>query len=115
MRSVNGFVSRPVIPTCILFPDAFSFIGGHNALLEAGYVLPRLSGNRKAMSAMGYDGINLARMMLLTTYTQNAVEIGRTAASRLIQLIEEPDTASREPVLVSGALLEGASVVNLNP
>lgn len=101
-------------PTCILFPDDFSFIGGHNALLDAGYTIPRLSANLQEISAMGYDGINLARMMKLTTYTQNAEEIGRTAANRLIQQVEHPDEATAERILVSGALLEGSSVRDLN-
>jgi len=101
-------------PTCILFPDDFSFIGGHNALLDAGFTIPRLSANLRDISAMGYDGINLARMMKLTTYTQNAEEIGRTAANRLIQQVEHPDEAPVERILVSGALLEGSSVRDLN-
>ena len=104
----------PEPPTCILFPDDFSFIGGHNALLEAGYTIPRLSLNNKDISAMGYDGINLARMMHLTTYTQNAYAIGRTAADRLIHRIEHPDEAKPEQILVSGALMEGSSVQDLN-
>ncbi len=104
----------PEPPTCILFPDDFSFIGGHNALLEAGYTIPRLSLNNKDISAMGYDGINLARMMHLTTYTQNAYAIGRTAADRLIHRIEHPDEAKPEQILVSGALMEGSSVRDLN-
>ena len=102
-------------PTCILFPDDFSFIGGHNAMLEAGRVIPSLDfENCRALSAMGYDGINLARMMNLTTYTQNALEIGKTAAEHLIRRIEHPTEFSPQQVLVSGTLQKGKSVQDLN-
>lgn len=104
----------PEKPTCIIFPDDFSFIGGHNALLEAGYTIPRLSTDLKTMSAMGYDGINLARMMKVTTYTQNAYVIGKTAANRLIYRIKHPDEFVPERIQVSGELLEGVSVEDLN-
>ena len=101
-------------PTCILFSDDFSFIGGHNAILQSGYALPWGLTNRKAISALGYDGINLARMMRLTTYTQNAMQIGKTAAERLIYRIEHPDEAHPERIQISGGLLEGTSVLDLN-
>lgn len=113
-EATRKLMQLPEKPTCILFPDDFSFIGGHNALVEVGYTIPRLSTNLKEMSAMGYDGINLARMMHLTTYTQNAYAIGRSAADRLIHLIEHPEEFVPEQIQISGALLEGASVQDLN-
>lgn len=100
-------------PTCILFPDDFSFIGGHNAILESGYALPWGINTGKTISALGYDGINLARMMRLTTYTQNALIIGKTAANRLIHRIEHPNEAHPERIQISGSLLEGTSVKDL--
>ena len=103
-------------PTCILFPDDYSFIGGHNALLEAGCSIPRLVVDpARAMSAMGYDGIQLARMMQLTTYTQNAITIGKTAAERLIHRIEHPEDFQPERIMICGSLLEGVSVQEINP
>ncbi len=113
-EATRKLMQLPEKPTCILFPDDFSFIGGHNALLEVGYTIPRLTTELKSVSAMGYDGINLARMMHLTTYTQNAVAIGRTAADRLIHMVEHPEEAVPEQILISGELLEGSSVLNLN-
>ena len=91
-------------PTCIIFPDDFSFIGGHNAILEAGLRMP------EDISALGYDGINLARIMHLTTYTQKAITIGKTAAEKLIGLIEAPDSVDKAPVMIHGGLMEGTSV-----
>ena len=101
-------------PTCILFPDDFSFIGGHNAILGSGYRLPWGITGGKTISAIGYDGINLARMMRLTTYTQNAYTIGKTAAEHLIARIEHPETFQPQQIHISGGLLEGTSVVDLN-
>jgi LacI family transcriptional regulator/LacI family purine nucleotide synthesis repressor len=83
-------------------------MGGYNAIVEAGLRMP------EDVSAMGYDGINLARLMHLTTYTQNALEIGKTAAEHLIRRIEHPSDFSPQQVLVSGALQKGKSVQDLN-
>ena len=94
-------------PTCIIFPDDFSFIGGYNAILEAGLRMP------EDISALGYDGINLARIMHLTTYTQNAAIIGKTSAERLIAQVEGRETGSREPILIHGGLMAGTSVKTL--
>ena len=94
-------------PSCILFPDDYSYIGGANALAEAGLRVP------EDISAVGYDGIHLARVLNLTTYTQNAVELGATAAARLIGLIEHPKTTLKDSVMISGELLEGTSVKEL--
>ena len=101
-------------PTCILFPDDFSFIGGHNAILSSGYCLPWGRTGGKTISAIGYDGINLARMMHLTTYTQNAYTIGKTAAEHLIARIEDPESFQPRQIHICGSLLEGTSVVELN-
>ena len=101
-------------PTCILFSDDFSFIGGHNAIISSGYSLPWGHITGKKVSAIGYDGINLARMMRLTTYTQNAYTIGKTAAERLIHRIEHPEDATPERIVVSGELLEGFTVQDIN-
>ena len=112
-EATRKLLQLPEIPTCILFPDDFSFIGGHNAFLEAGYTIPMPGVGTKTISAMGYDGINLARMMHLTTYTQNALEIGRTAARKLIHRIEHPKEFQPEQILISGQLMEGITVEDL--
>lgn len=94
-------------PTCIIFPDDYSFMGGYNAIMEAGLRMP------EDVSALGYDGINLARLMHLTTYTQKAMSIGRTSAEKLIGLIEDPKSVDRVPILIHGGLMEGESVKTL--
>ena len=91
-------------PTCIIFPDDFSYIGGRNVLNEHCLRVP------EDISAIGYDGVHLAKIMHLTTYSQNVREIGRLAADRLISLIEHPEETKIQRILVSGELLEGRSV-----
>lgn len=100
-------------PTCILFPDDFSFVGGLNALLEAQYTIPYGKSIAPVISVMGYDGIKMARMIRLTTYSQNALHIGRTAAERLIRRIEQPKEFQPEQILITGSLLEGCTVKDL--
>lgn len=91
-------------PTCIIFPDDFSYIGGLNVLNEYHLRIP------DDISVMGYDGIHLARVMHLTTYSQNVKKIGQIAAERLISLIEHPKDTPIERILVPGELLEGNTV-----
>ena len=91
-------------PTCILFPDDFSYIGGMNVLNERGLRVP------EDISAAGYDGIHLAKVLRLTTYSQNAQKLGQIAAERLISLIEHPKTTLIDRIMVPGELIEGATI-----
>ncbi|MBO5999313.1 MAG: LacI family DNA-binding transcriptional regulator [Lachnospiraceae bacterium] len=94
-------------PTCIIFPDDYSSIGGINAIREAGLSVP------EDVSVMGYDGIGYAEVMnpSLTTYRQNTEALGRTAAAKLIELIEKPRTAVLDRIIISGSIVKGGSVV----
>ena len=103
-RETRALMALPDRPTCIIFPDDFSYIGGMNALKEMGIRIP------EDISAVGYDGIHLARVMNLTTYSQNTQALGRIAAEKLISLIERPKTTLIDRILVPGSLLEGTSV-----
>lgn len=100
----RALLALPQRPTCIIFPDDYSFIGGHRELMYAGLRIP------DDISALGYDGIQLASVMNLTTYAQNDVALGRTAAQQLINLIERPKTTYIECFHVQGGLQIGASV-----
>ena len=97
-------LNLPEKPTCILFPDDYSYIGGLNVLNEAGLRIP------EDISAVGYDGIHLAKVLGLTTYSQDTRALGATAASQLIRLIERPKTTLTDRILIPGTLLEGTSV-----
>ncbi len=106
-EATKQLLQLPDRPTCILFPDDFSFIGGMNVLLEAGLRIP------EDISVVGYDGIHLAQVMGLTTYSQNAEVLGKTAASRLISLIEGPGTAPQDRIMVEGKLIIGKTVKDI--
>lgn len=108
-RITKEILSRPERPTCIFFPDDYSCIGGYNAIREAGLRVP------EDISAVGYDGIPLSRILspVLTTWRQDSGGLGRTAAARLIEQIEHPKTAILDREIVSGELQEGASVLRI--
>ena len=103
-RETRELLALPDRPTCIIFPDDYSYIGGLNAITEAGLRVP------EDISAVGYDGIHLAKVMRLTTYSQNAQTLGKLAADRLVSLIEHPKLTERNRITVQGELLEGDSV-----
>ncbi|MDF2486052.1 MAG: hypothetical protein K0R46_2220 [Herbinix sp.] len=93
-------------PTCIVFPDDFSCIGGINAIKEHGLNIP------EDISIAGYDGIVLSQVLdpKLTTLQQDTKALGRSAAVKLIALIENPKAAIIERVVVEGKVLPGNSV-----
>jgi DNA-binding LacI/PurR family transcriptional regulator len=97
-------------PTCIIFPDDFSCVGGINAIKERGLRIP------EDISIVGYDGILLSQVLdpKLTTLQQDTGALGRKAAEKLIALIENPKAAIIERVVVEGKVLKGKSVRNLN-
>ncbi len=93
-------------PTCILYPDDFSFIGGKNVIEERGLKIP------EDISVVGYDGVLLSQILRpqLTTYKQDSEEIGKIAAQKLIDQIEEPTLYIPEIITVTGKLLRGGTV-----
>ncbi|MGF7144628.1 DNA-binding LacI/PurR family transcriptional regulator [Anaerotaenia torta] len=93
-------------PTCIIFPDDFSCIGGINAIKEQGLRIP------EDISIAGYDGILLSQVLepKITTLQQDTGLLGRSAAQKLIALIENPKAAIIERVVVEGRVLPGTSV-----
>ena len=94
-------------PTMIIFPDDYSYIGGLDAINSSGLSIP------DDISAAGYDGINLAKIMNITTYEQNTLELGRIAVRKLLQLINVPDLPV-ERVIISGNMIYGKTVKDIN-
>ena len=96
-------------PTCILYPDDFSALGGINEIHERGLRIP------DDISIAGYDGLTFARILepRLTTLCQDTETIGRLAAQKLIDLIENPKTTIVDKFTVEGQLFPGASVRDL--
>ena len=101
----------PEPPTCILFPDDFSYIGGINALNEMGLKVP------EDVSALGYDGIPLGQVISpkLTTWRQDSQALGKTAAAGLVDLIEHPKTTLVDRIIIPGKLLAGGTVKAIAP
>ena len=106
-EETRKLLELPERPTCIIFPDDFSSIGGWNVIREFGLRVP------EDISAVGYDGIQLARILRLTTYSQNTADLGRTAVEKLVDLIEHPKSTPVEQIVIPGGLLEGATVKQL--
>ena len=68
------------------------------------------------MSVVGYDGILLSQVLRprLTTYRQGAEVMGREAAAKLVEAIEQPKTCLPQQIMVSGQLLTGDTVKDIN-
>ena len=105
-QETKALLALPQRPTCIIFPDDFSAMGGYSAIQQAGLRIPQ------DISVMGYDGIYISRVMSpkLVTYQQNTMMLGRTAADKLVQMVEHPRVTLAEQLLVTGKLLDGSSV-----
>lgn len=93
-------------PTCIIYPDDTSLIGGRNVIIEMGLRIP------KDISVAGYDGTRMSQLLhpKLTTIKQDTELIGGEAANRLISAIEKPRTTLVERVVIEGTLIPGQSV-----
>ena len=107
----SGLATRRLLalkdrPTCILYPDDFSFIGGMNELEKQGVSIPG------DMSVAGYDGILLSQVLRprLTTYRQDAEAMGREAAHELVEIIERPKEWIPRQIMIPGRLLTGDTV-----
>lgn len=107
----SGLATRELLaledrPTCILYPDDFSFIGGMNEIEKQGLSIP------EDISVVGYDGILLSQVLRpkLTTFRQDAEEIGKQAALALIDKIENPKQFITNHVVVKGKLIPGDTV-----
>ena len=83
-------------PTCIIFPDDFSCVGGINAIKDYGLSIP------EDISIAGYDGVLLSQVLdpKLTTLKQDTKALGKNAAEKLIALIENPKANIIERVLL---------------
>lgn len=99
-------LNLPDRPTCIMFPDDYSFIGCRGTLSAYGLSVP------EDISIAGYDGIAMAKAMYppITTYAQDMESMGKRAVQKLIEIIENPKTCRPEEIEIKGRLIEGATV-----
>lgn len=98
-------------PTCILFPDDYSLLGGLTEIEKHGLRVP------EDISIVGYDGIKLSRLLRprLTTYVQNTGDIGKYAVKKLVEIIHNNNGPSViEHTIVRGVLQEGETVKDIN-
>ena len=107
----SGIATRELLnlkqrPTCIMYPDDFSFIGGMNEIEKQGLSIP------DDISVVGYDGIYLSQVLRpkLTTLRQDTETLGKEAADKLIKAIVSPKTYIPQQVVIPGLLWEGGSV-----
>lgn len=110
-KETKELLNLPKPPTCIIYPDDTSLIGGRNVIIEMGLRIP------KDISVAGYDGTRMSQLLhpKLTTIRQNTELIGSEAAERLIGTIEKPRTTLVERVVIEGALVPGQSVGKITP
>ncbi|VEU81107.1 LacI family DNA-binding transcriptional regulator [Haploplasma axanthum] len=107
----SGIATRELLemenrPTCIIYPDDYSYMGGLTEIEKHGFKIP------EDISVVGYDGIYLSRILRpkLTTYVQDSVQIGLMAANKLIEMIMHPKTYLSEQITINGYLQKGQTV-----
>lgn len=107
-EATEHLLSLPDIPTCIIYPDDFSALGGIQAL--AGHCLIP----HRDISIAGYDGILLSQLLTppLTTYEQNARELGIKLIDLLLKSVSGTDVSSAT-VRIKGRLIQGGSVCDI--
>ncbi|MGN0161180.1 MAG: LacI family DNA-binding transcriptional regulator [Lachnospiraceae bacterium] len=96
-------------PTCILYPDDYTAMGGIGVIKKRGLQIP------EDISVVGYDGISFTSVHdpKITTLEQSSEKMGREAVSHLIELIEKPKTTLIERYVIPGDVSIGNSVKNL--
>ncbi|MBO4418559.1 MAG: LacI family DNA-binding transcriptional regulator [Oscillospiraceae bacterium] len=102
----RALMALSIRPTCIIYPDDLSFLGGMSELERHGLSIP------DDISVVGYDGIPLSQVLRprLTTYRQAGEKMGTEAARLLIEQIEQPEIWLPQQITVTGELLPGDTV-----
>jgi len=105
-RATRQLLALSDPPTCILFPDDFAAIGGINAITQSGRSIP------EDISVAGYDGIEISKYLAppLTTLNQDKIRIGKEAAIKLIDIIENGSEVKQESLRIPGNLFKGGTV-----
>ncbi|MBQ8537038.1 MAG: LacI family DNA-binding transcriptional regulator [Clostridia bacterium] len=107
----SGLATRELLalkkpPTCILYPDDVSLLGGMTEIERSGLSVPG------DISIAGYDGIPMSQLLrpILTTLRQDSEELGAQAARLLIEAIEQPKTYLPQLVMIPGSVQKGGTV-----
>ncbi len=111
----SGLATRELLslsdpPTCIMYPDDFSYIGGMNEIEKQGLSIP------EDISVAGYDGIYLSQVLRpkLCTFRQDTDALGTEAAKNLVDAIVDQKTYIAKQIWIEGQLLVGNSVKKLD-
>ena len=109
--AASGIATRRLLelkdpPTCILYPDDISYIGGMNEIERMGLSIP------EDISTAGFDGIRMSQFLRprLTTLEQNAAQMGISAAEELARAVDEGKLYIPNRIVVPGKLLPGGTV-----
>ena len=94
-------------PTALFVANDIGAMGAIAAVEEAGLDVPG------DISVIGYDGIRLAglRSVNLTTVAQPLAELGRLAATRLLERLEDPTRPSQHDQVSSQLIVRGTTGV----
>ncbi len=105
-RATRELLALKDPPTCILYPDDISILGGMTEIEKQGLRIP------EDISIVGFDGIPLSRVLrpMLTTLCQDSQTLGAKAAQLLIEAIEEPKLFVPQLVMVPGEVQTGGTV-----
>lgn len=108
-KYTEQLLSLKVPPTCIIYSDDYSAVGGIGQIKSMGLQVP------EDISIAGYDDIFIAGQLQprLTTVRQDTEMIGKKAAEKLIALIEKKKNVSTHPIVVNTSLEKGESVRRL--
>ena len=103
-RATRQLLALDEPPTCILYPDDFCCVGGHNELERLGL--------SERVSLAGYDGISVCQAFSprLTTLRQDAEGMGAAAAEELSRMIGAGTQRAPRRLLFPGELLPGETV-----
>ena len=102
--ATRRLMELPEPPSCILYPDDFSFFGGKRELEAMGLSIP------EDVSAAGYDGISVGKVVSLTTVQQDTDAIGIAAANELARAVEEGRGCLPRIQVIPCSLITGATV-----
>ena len=103
-EATRKLMELPEPPTCILYPDDFSYFGGKRELESMGLSIP------EDVSVAGYDGISVGKVVSLTTVQQNTDAIGIAAAEELARAVEEGRGYLPRIQIIPCSLISGATV-----
>lgn len=106
MKEAEKILALPNRPSVLMFPDDYTAIGCRPLFEKLGVRIP------DDLSVTGYDGIPLSQETRprLTTLKQDAEAIGKQAAAKLVDEIENKNSQIVEEIVVSGTLLKGETV-----